>query len=120
MAAGIKSFVENQNFQSQRKDHLSRLDYSVVDKPIVNLIRNISDLEYCFTLQSCFGHFIYQGQNDEHNLISLPSNSVRGDITYRIAYIAISIENIERGKVLFSKLKDIPFIYPSISRMQTI
>jgi len=46
-----------------------------------------NELPYCFTLQSCFGHFVFCGQNDQQNLEPLPVNDPIVKVEYRIAYI---------------------------------
>ena len=82
----------------------------MIDMPIINLIRGFNKLPYCFTLQSCYGHFVYEGQKDLHNLEPLPVAGVIDKIEYRIAYIALCIDNSASGKGLFDKLKEVTFI----------
>ena len=59
----------------------------MIDKPIIELINAFNELPYCFTLQSCFGHFVCCGQNDQQNLESSPVNDPIVKVEYRIAYI---------------------------------
>lgn len=105
-----KPFVKNSQFIHQRKNSLKNLDIHSIDKPIKNLISWISELDYCFTLQSCYGHFIHEEQKDSHNTDPLPSSFISGEIEYRIAYIAICLENNLKGKELFRKLKKLSLI----------
>ena len=103
----IKPFVKNPDFQEQRKQSLLNLNSALIDKPIVGLIKDFAKINYCFTLQCCYGHFIYKDQHDPHNLDPLPSTYISGKIEYRIAYIAVCIDFGKDGKILFEKLKAI-------------
>ncbi len=77
----------------------------MIDRPIVDLINGFNKLPYCFTLQSCYGHFVYEVQKDPNNLESLPTSDTIANVEYRIAYIAFCIENSTSGSVLFEALK---------------
>ena len=89
---------------------LRDLTDAMIDKPIIDLINGFNKLPYCFTLQSCYGHFVYNGQKDNHNLDPLPAKDTIAKVEYRIAYIAICIENSFLGKSLFDSLKEITAI----------
>jgi hypothetical protein len=106
----LKPFVNNPEFPQQRLQTIKQLDYHKIDKPIVDLIRAISKLDYCFTLQSCFGHFIYEGQNDSRNTSLIPTSDILGEIEYRIAYIALCLDNNENGRILLKRLEKLPRI----------
>lgn len=108
----LKAFEKNPHFSSQRKKALNKLDLKNIDPPIQDIISNLSQLEYCFTLQSCYGHFVYQGQNNPHCLDPLPITDNLTSVEYRIAYVALCIENNPPGKVLFQHLQDIPALDP--------
>jgi hypothetical protein len=88
------------------------LDLSVIDAPIIDIVRGFSKLEYCFTLQSCFGHFLYPGNMDPLNLKPLQQVEGVNSIEYRIAYLAICIEDSIHGKELFENLAKIPSLDP--------
>jgi hypothetical protein len=105
-----KPFVKNSQFIHQRENSLKNLDIDSIDKPIKSLISGISELDYCFTLQSCYGHFIHEEQKDNHNTDPLPSSVGSGEIEYRIAYIALCLDNNQKGKELFRRLKKLPSI----------
>jgi hypothetical protein len=107
-----KELVENPHYQEQRQKTLSGLSDGMIDLPIIGLINDFNELPYCFTLQSCYGHFIYDGQNDPHNLEPLPITDTIARVEYRIAYIAFCIENSTPGKVLLEDLKEITTIDP--------
>ena len=107
-----KVLVENPQYQDQRQKCLAVLSDGMIDEPIIELIYAFNKLSYCFTLQSCYGHFIYNGQNDPHNLEPLPNTDTIARVEYRIAYIAFCIENSDLGRMLFNALKEITVIDP--------
>ena len=108
----LKNFAENPYYQVQRQKSLSDLTDDMIDMPIIDLINGYNKLPYCFTLQSCYGHFVYNGQKDTHNLEPLPEKSAIDKIEYRIAYIAFCIENSHLGRELFEAFKEVMAIEP--------
>jgi hypothetical protein len=99
-----RTFVKNEQYNQQRRLALENLVYAAIDTPIVDIIRGFAQLEYCFTLQCCYGHFLYPGQSDRHNLQPLPE---RGDIItveYRIAYLALCIQDSVAGRAMYDRL----------------
>jgi hypothetical protein len=108
----LKELAENPHYQVQKQKILCELTDDMIDVPIVNLINGFNKLSYCFTLQSCYGHFVYYGQKDFHNLESLPVKDTIAKVEYRIAYIAFCIENSLWGRELFKSLKEITTIDP--------
>ncbi len=109
---GLKALTDNPDFQSQRQRALAGLDTKVIDSPILDVITNFARLDCCFTLQSCYGHFLYEGQNDSHNIASLPVTDTIIKVEYRIAYIALVIDNSNSGKTLFNDLMKVPQLDP--------
>ena len=109
----LKEFTENPYYQVQKHEVLCDLNDDMIDIPIIGLINGYNKLPYCFTLQSCYGHFVYNGQKDLHNLEPLPATGAIDKIEYRIAYIAFCIENSVAGRGLFETLKEITFIDPA-------
>ena len=107
-----KAMVKNLHYQDQRQKCLAGLSDGMIDEPIIELVNAFNKLPYCFTLQSCYGHFIYSGQNDPHNLEPLPITDTIARVEYRIAYIALCIENSDLGRMLFDALKGIAEIDP--------
>jgi hypothetical protein len=105
-----KGFVENSGFSLQRQACLEKWDISSIDAPIVDIVKGFSELSYCFTLQSCCGHFLHTFQNDPYNIDPLPQSDRIKNVEYRIAYIALCIENSDSGIALFKDLKRIPLI----------
>ncbi len=64
----LKDFVDNPYSHDQRKKCVSNLDIESIDTPIVELISGLAKLDYCFTLQSCYGHFLYNSQKNPYNI----------------------------------------------------
>ncbi len=107
-----KALVENPHYQRQRQTSLANLSDEMIDIPIIELVNSFNKLPYCFTMQSCYGHFLYKGQRDPHNLESLPAINTIASVEYRIAYIAFCIENSNSGRRFFEALKEITSIEP--------
>jgi hypothetical protein len=102
----LKELVENPHYQEQRQRSLAELSNVMIDAPIIDLIKGVNELPYCFTLQSCYGHFLYNGQKDPNNLDPLPVTNTIARVEYRIAYIAFCIDNSDSGRRLFDDLKE--------------
>jgi hypothetical protein len=107
-----KELVENPHYQDQRKKILAGLTDAMIDAPIVELIKGFNKLPYCFTLQCCYGHFLYKGQKDPNNLDPLPVTNAIARVKYRIAYIAFCIDNSDSGRRLFDDLKEVTAVDP--------
>lgn len=103
----LKELAENPHYQMQRQKLLCDFTDEMIDMPIVDLINGFNKLPYCFTLQSCYGHFVYNGQKYIHNLEPLPVKNTIAKVEYRIAYIAFCIENSLLGRELFESLRKI-------------
>jgi len=110
--AELKKLAENPHYQVQKQKSLSDLTDDMIDMPIIDLINGYNKLPYCFTLQSCYGYFVCNGQKDTHNLEPLPAKGSIDKIEYRIAYIAFCIENNHLGRTLFEDFKGITAIDP--------
>jgi len=106
----IKNFIDNPHFYKQRRKSLHQLDFATIDAPILEIIKGFSKLPYCFTLQSCYGHFLYDNQRNPTNTEPLPISDKIKKVEYRIAYIALCIQNSELGMQLFHDLKKITAI----------
>jgi hypothetical protein len=112
----LETFIEpndlevNQQFDEQKRETLRGLKNSMIDKPIIDLVNGFNKLPYCFTMQSCFGHFVYNTQRNPSNIEPLPIADTINKIEYRIAYIAFCIENNESGKGFIKVLDKITSI----------
>ena len=107
-----RPLVSNPLFQEQRAESMRRLDINTIDTPIIEIIRDFTKLLYCFTLQSCYGHFLYNNRNDPKNIEPLANLDEGFSVEYRIAYIALCIQNSELGVGLLQDLRDLTRIDP--------
>jgi hypothetical protein len=107
-----KELVENPHYAQQRRKALHGLHDAMLDAPIVDLVHRLNELPHCFTLQSCYGHFLYEGQDDPHHLGALPVTCAIARVEYRIAYLAFCVENSASGKELLAALQGITSIDP--------
>lgn len=96
--------VVNPAFPGQRRQALSQLDLAAIDGPIVNLVRRFNELPYCFTLQSCWGHFVCAGQRNPRNLQVLAAGRPSDPVEYRIAYLALCVDDNHEGIALLRDL----------------
>ena len=108
----LKGFVANPHFPEQREQALSELDLGDIDPPIVDIVKTFQDLPDCFTLQCCYGHFLYTGQPDPHFIGPLPAMEEIDQVEYRIAYIALCIEDSHGGRELFRRLQGLEALDP--------
>jgi hypothetical protein len=108
----LKDLIDNPQFKEQKKKALFELSRVKIDTPIVDLIKRLNNLPYCFTLQSCYGHFVYEGQTNPNNLEPLIKLDTNEKVKYRISYIAFCIENTPSGRDLLEALKEIAAIDP--------
>ena len=108
----LKEFADNPHYRLQKLNIPGDLADDMIDVPIIDLINGFNKLPFCFTLQSCYGHFVYNDQNDTHNLEPLPVKGAIVKVEYRIAYIAFCIENSLLGRRLFESLTEITAIDP--------
>lgn len=110
--AVMKQLVENPAYLAHRRHWLSVLTDDMIDAPLIDIIKGFNQLPYCFTLQSCYGHFVYHEQQDSQNLEPLPVENSAGQVHYRIAYIAFCFENSLLGKGLLEALQEMTAIDP--------
>ncbi len=107
-----KNFVENPRFADERRKSLKLLHINAIDAPIRDIISGFAALSCCFTLQSCYGHFVTTKDQHPENLDPLPAASPTNDIVYRIAYIALCIQDSALGRTLQCMLASVPSIDP--------
>ena len=109
----LKGFVSNPHYHKQKGECLRVLDMNTIDAPLIEIIEGFLALPYCFTLQSCYGHFLHGAQRDSKTLEPLPISDSIADVEYRIAYLALCIQDEESGRGLFNELSEIPEIDPA-------
>jgi len=108
----IKDLVDNPHYDEQRQKCLSKLGIRTIDAPITDIVSSLAKLPYCFTLQSCYGHFLHKHQKSRKNTDPLPVTDSITRVEYRIAYIALCIQNNNAGRELLRDLQEIPAIDP--------
>lgn len=106
-----RQFVENPRYFKDRHDTLAALDLRTIDKPIRDIIDGFAAFPHCFTLQSCYGHFLSAPEQDPPSLDPVPAQKTHF-IRYRLAYIAFCIDNSPAGRDLYDALAQIPAIDP--------
>lgn len=104
----FKPLVENPLYEEHRKASLSKLDINTIDAPLIEIINDFAKLPYCFTLQSCYGHFLHDDQKDSRNVEPLSRSDSVSSVKYKIAYMALCIQKSDRGKLLLQLLRKIP------------
>jgi hypothetical protein len=104
-----RRLVDNPNFERDRQSVLENIDLESIDAPIRGIIKDFMTLPYCFTIQCCYGHFLCATQPQPDNLEPVPLTDA-GPVTYRIAYIALCLENSEHGASARMALQDISTI----------
>jgi len=104
----LRNLVDNPQYLNQRQNALNGLSDDMLDAPIVDITKGLIDLPCCFTLQSCRGHFEHKGLEVSNNLEQLTLNGAHEKVTYRIAYIALCIQNPALGRELLQRLNQIP------------
>lgn len=109
----LKDFVPNPHYHEQKEKCLRALDMNAIDAPLIEIIEGFLALPYCFTLQCCHGHFLHGEQRDPKNLEPLPISDNISEVEYRIAYLALCIQDNESGRGLFNELVEIPDIQPA-------
>ncbi len=104
-----RNLVENPRFIQDRNHVLTDLEMEAIDEPIRDIIIKINKQPFCFTLQCCYGHFVWGPKQDPHHLNPLPPR-IPGKVRYRIAYMAFCIENNPMGAAFLKALALIPDI----------
>jgi hypothetical protein len=107
-----KPLVRNPLFETQKRSCLAGLTDSMIDEPIVEIVNRFNELPFCYTLQSCYGHFLYRDQDDPHNIEPLPDHRIMTPVEYRIAYIAFCIENCKAGRFFRQTVEKITQLDP--------
>ena len=102
-----KGFVDNPRYVQHRRAALAALGIDAVDAPIVDIVESFRDLPSCFTLQCCCGHFVHAGQRDRNGTAPLCTTDDVGSVTYRIAYVALCLEDSPEGRGLLEALRRI-------------
>ena len=105
-----RQFVENPRYSKDRHYTLAALDLRTIDEPIVDIIDGFAALPHCFTVQSCYGHFLWAPEQDIYSFDAVPTKNTV--IRYRLAYIVFCIDNSPAGRAFYNSLAQIPAIDP--------
>ncbi len=106
-----RPLVEHPDFSVQKELALSSLNIRSLDEPVRDVVTALNDLSFCFTMQSCYGHFVF-GNKEPTNLEPLPLTEVAGSIDYRIAYVALCVQKSEPAARFLEELSRIQQIDP--------
>ena len=107
-----KTLEDNPHFFTQSRYALGQLNIETIDEPIVDIIKNIATIPYVFTLQSCYGHFLYNKLKAPQSIETISIDAKDQIIKYRIAYIALCVENSINGRNLLEEICLLPLINP--------
>lgn len=107
--AQSREFIDNPHFGRDRESILANLALQDIDSPIRKLVAEISALPFCFSIQSCYGHFVDSTQPAPGNLEPVPAGDT-GPVQYRIAYIALCLENSTPGRLFHEALEQVTVI----------
>lgn len=108
--AGPQPFADNPEYEQNRFIALEKLRHLIatgrIDPPLVELMMLFSGISHCYTIQSCFGHFVHERESDEHTTARLaPYGGIVRTVLYRIAYIAFVLEKSANGFLLYHDLR---------------
>ena len=106
-----RAFVLSPRYAQDRTETIASLDLKSIDAPIVDIVSALIELPYCFPLQSCFGHFVCTADQNLRTLSPIPE-LCKDPIRYRIAYLAVCIENSSYGRELHDSLSAIRIVDP--------
>ena len=110
----IKKFVDNADFVDSRNSALRNFNFQIIDQPISSIVKKLIGIPYCYTLQSCYGHFLYTNNTDPTNCNPLPKDPLHVDIEYRISYVALCLQNNKKGRELFKLFKEFELMKPNL------
>lgn len=102
----VRDFTDHPDYTRDRLNVLSEIKLENLDVPIRDIVIAFGKLAQCFTLQSCYGHFVWGEQPEALNLAVLPLQN-QDPVRYRIAYLALCIEQSARGRYLRDRLAKI-------------
>lgn len=102
--------VPSPSYDADRRNALEGLRVELskgsIDRPTIEIVERFARLPHCYTLQSCYGHFMKEHRTEDRNTDGLDTIEVSGGtLHYRIAYIALCIQNSDRGRMLLEELR---------------
>ena len=112
-----KPLVGNPDFEQQRAEAHQQLQELIqaqeIDSPLVPLLCRFRAVPHCFTIQSCYGHFVHEQEPDIKNTARLEPYA--GSVTcveYRLAYMAFVVRNDGAGQSFLRDLRGMPALNP--------
>ncbi|MBW1789362.1 MAG: hypothetical protein JRK53_22560 [Deltaproteobacteria bacterium] len=102
----LKELVEDDRFSEKRANALEQICMSDIDPPIRDIIETFKETPYCFTIQSCHGHIIEQGDGNQVKRIE-PESGLPENGLYQIAYVTLVLENSAPGREFYQALSDV-------------
>jgi hypothetical protein len=108
----LRPMVDNPSFRGDRQKLLAELDMGEIDEPLRDIVAACTKITCCFTLQCCWGHFVFGSRKDPRTLDPLPPFPDTAMVEYRIAYLALCVENNSAGRGLLRDLSSIPDLDP--------
>ena len=112
-----KPFKPHPEFATERAMALQRLEELIrlaePDPPLITLLLQFMQIPFCFTLQSCYGQFVYNQSPGDRNLAPVSSfpDGVQY-LRYRLAYMVFCIEDKVQGHALYGDLESMTDIDP--------
>lgn len=99
--------------EEAHRDLRDAVQKKAIDAPLLPIVQECLWVPHCFTVQCCFGHFVHACEPDRENLVPVSRYSREvGRIEYRIAYLALCLENSPAGHGLYSELEKIAAMDP--------
>jgi len=112
-----RPFVPDPEFETTRESGIRAVRELIVqgeiDPPLVPIIEDFAQVPHCYTVQSCFGHFVHEYEPDARNIASPEAYTGKiAEVEYRIAYMAFCIRECDPGRRLCHDLSSITRIDP--------
>lgn len=111
-------FVPHLDYWTDRERLLEGLRQEIaknaIDAPLLPLVRECMTIPHCFTMQCCFGHFVHRLEPDTENLVPISRYTQEvGSIRYRIAYLALCLQDSPGGHAMYAELEKIAGLDPA-------
>jgi len=112
-----RPLVSNPSYDADRRKALEGLRVELsrgsIDGPTIDIVERFASVPCCYTLQSCYGHFMRESCVDDRNTKSVAEVGVLGSkLHYRVAYIAFCIQNSAKGRALLEEMRAIADVNP--------
>ncbi len=108
-----RGLESNAGFTAQREHALAHLSLEGLDCPLVDLVQRLTAVPWCFPVESCCGHFVILDGDHRRVLDRLPPLGASAKrVLYRVAYVALCIDDDPAGRELLRDLQAVPSIAP--------